>query len=251
MHNAAFEALGIDAVYLAFDVPPENLRAAVDGARSLGIRQLAVSLPHKEAIVPLLDEVDACARRIGAVNTVVLRDGKLAGTNTDWIGAVRALERAAPLEGKRAVVLGAGGTARAVVYGLLDRGARVTVLNRHAERAHALAADLGAADSGGLDDLGSVPYDVLVNTTSVGLQQDVSPVPATAIVPGAVVMDAVYEPEQTRLLRDAEERGARALAGKWMLVYQAAEQIQEWTGRAAPVDVMAEAFDAAAPSQSA
>ena len=124
MHNAAFSALGIGAVYAAFDVTPERLAAAIEGARTLGIRQLAVSLPHKRAVMAHLDAIDDTAQRIGAVNTVTLRDGALVGSNTDWLGAVRALERETDLAGRRAVVLGAGGTARAVVYGLRERRAR-------------------------------------------------------------------------------------------------------------------------------
>jgi shikimate dehydrogenase len=245
MHNAAFSALGIDAVYLAFDVPPERLGDALVGARSLGIRQLAVSLPHKEAVMEHLDEVDPIARRIGAVNTVTLRGERLVGSNTDWMGAVRALERETKLSGARAVVLGAGGAARAVVFGLLERGARVVVLNRTPERAHVLATALGAHGAGKLSDLGAGAYDVLINTTRVGLHEDRSPIPADALVPGSLVMDAVYEPEHTRLLQDAQARGARTLSGKWWLVYQAAEQLRLWTGREAPVEIMAEAFDRA------
>lgn len=244
MHNAAFAALGIDAVYLAFDVLPEALPAAIAGARALGVRQLAVSLPHKEAVIPLLDEVDDVARRIGAVNTVTLREGRLVGTNTDWLGAVRALERETSLEGKHVVVLGAGGTARAVVWGARARGARVTVLNRTRERAEKLAAELSAT-AGGLEELARIGGDVLVNTTSVGLRSDHSPVPAEAIPPGCVVLDAVYDPPRTRLLRDAEARGARIVPGKWMLVHQAAEQLRLWSGREAPIEVMADAFDRA------
>jgi shikimate dehydrogenase len=245
MHNAAFRALGVDAVYLAFDVPPAALPAAVAGLRALRAPQFAVSIPHKQAVMAHLDEVDETARRIGAVNTATLRDGRLVGSNTDWIGAIRALERATGLAGRRAVVLGAGGTARAVVYGLRERGARVTVLNRTPERALALARELGAEAAGGLADLARTEHEVLVNTTSVGLGSDASPVAPEALRAGSVVLDAVYEPERTRLLRDAEARGARAVGGKWMLVHQAAAQLELWTGREAPIDVMAEAFDAA------
>jgi shikimate dehydrogenase len=245
MHNAAFRALGLDAVYLAFDVPPAALPAAFAGLRALGARQVAVSIPHKRAVLAELDAVDETARRIGAANTATLRDGRLVGSNTDWIGAVRALERETPLAGRRAVVLGAGGTARAVVFGLRERGARVTVLNRTPERAAALARELGAEAAGGLDELGAAEHEVLVNTTSVGLRSDASPVPPEALRPGSVVLDAVYDPERTRLLRDAEARGARTVPGKWMLVHQAAAQLELWTGRRAPIEVMAEAFDAA------
>jgi shikimate dehydrogenase len=245
MHNAAFEKLGIDAVYCAFDVPPAALAEALAGARALGLRQLAISIPHKRAALALLDEVDETARRIGAVNTATLRDGRWLGSNTDWLGAVRALERETALAGKRAVVLGAGGAARAVVFGLRERGARVRVLNRTPERAVELAAELGAEGAGSLAELGDAPYDLLVNTTSVGLGGDASPIAATAIDPRAVVMDAVYAPERTRLLRDAAARGARAIPGKWMLVHQAAEQLRLWTGREPPLETMAEAFDRA------
>jgi shikimate dehydrogenase len=248
MHNAAFAAAGIDATYLAFDVQPDRLGSALAGARALGVRQLAVSLPHKEAVLDHLDEVEACARAIGAVNTVTLRDGRLVGTNTDWLGAVRALERNVELTGTRAVVLGAGGTARALVYGLVERGASVTVLNRTPERARLLADELGAASVGPLGDLARTPHEVLVNTTSVGLRTDDSPVPASDLRAESLVMDVVYDPEETRLLRDARARGAETITGKWMLVYQAAEQFREWTAREAPLDAMARAFDEAGGS---
>ena len=245
MHNAAYAALAIDAVFVAFDVPPARLGAAMAGARALGIRQLAVSLPHKQAVMAHLDEIDETARRIGAVNTVTLRDGRLLGANTDWLGLARALERETKLGGKQAVVLGAGGTARAAVFALQERGARVTVLNRTAARAEALAKELGAAEAGALDALARCDHEVLVNTTSVGLRSDESPVPAAALRAGSVVLDAVYDPPETRLLRDARARGARTVGGKWMLVEQAVEQLRLWTGRTAPSQVLADAFDAA------
>jgi shikimate dehydrogenase len=245
MHNAAFAALGVDAVYLAFDVPPEDLAAAIAGVRALGIRQLAISIPHKESVIALLDDVDETARRIGAVNTVTRRGAKLVGSNTDWLGAVRAIESVTALTDARAVVLGAGGAARAVVYGLRERGAHVTVLNRTPDRARQLCADLDAEASGPISALESIPHDILVNTTSVGLGADESPVDPSWIGPTTVVMDAVYDPPETRLLRDAASRGARTIRGKWMLVHQAAEQLRDWTGLDAPIEVMAEAFDAA------
>jgi shikimate dehydrogenase len=248
MHNAAYAALGIDAVYLAFDVPPAALAAAIDGVRVLGVRQLSVSIPHKVAIAGLLDSVDATASRIGAVNTVVRTDDGLRGSNTDWVGAVRALERVTALRDVRAVVLGAGGTARAVVHGLLERGARVTILNRTPDKARRIADELGADGAGSLSDLSRTPHEVLVNTTSVGLGEDVSPVDASLLGPDSVVLDAVYEPERTRLLRDAEARGARTVTGRWMLVHQAVAQLTAWRSEAARrdaqiADVMAAAFD--------
>ena len=244
MHNAAFAACGIDAAYHAFDVPPEYLGDALRGMRALGIHQLAVSIPHKEAVIAHLDRVDETARAIGAVNTVTLgSDGELVGTNTDWIGGLRAIEREIQPQGRRAVVLGAGGAARGLVYALGQAGAEVWVLNRTQSRAAELAEQLGAAGSGGLDELSDREAEIIVNTTSVGLGSDESPVDPRAIHAGAVVMDAVYVPEQTRLLADAAARGAVGIAGKWMLVYQAAEQFCLWTGREAPTEIMANAFD--------
>lgn len=243
MHNAAFAELGIDAAYLAFDVAPVGLAEAIDGMRALGTRQLAISIPHKEAVMALVDRVDETAQRIGAVNTVTRSGDELIGSNTDWLGAVRALERVADLAGARVVVLGAGGTARALVFGLLERGAEVTVLNRTVARAAKLADELGAKNTGTLSDLAKTPHDVLINTTSVGLRSDLSAVEAAWISPHAVVMDAVYDPSETRLLRDATARGATTIGGKWMLVYQAAEQLTLWSGHTAPIEIMAAAFD--------
>jgi shikimate dehydrogenase len=245
MHNAAFAALGLDAVYLAFDVAPAALGSAITGARGLAIPQLAISIPHKQAVIAHLDELDETARRIGAVNTVTRRGDSLVGSNTDWIGAVHAIERETNLFGRDVVVLGAGGTARAVVWGALERGARVSVLNRTPTRSEQLAREFDITRIGVLAELAEMPCDILVNTTSVGLRSDASPVSADAIPPGAVVLDAVYDPPRTRLLRDAEARGARTLGGKWMLVHQAAEQLRLWSGREPPIDVMADAFDRA------
>ncbi len=246
MHNAAFQALGQDAVYLAFDVAPALLPAAIAGARALGLRQLAISIPHKQAVMALLDEVDETARRIGAVNTVTRDGARLVGANTDWLGLVRALERETELAGQRAVVLGAGGTARAAVFGLRERGATVSVLNRSVEKARQMARELGAERAGALGELGELEYDLLVNATSVGLRSADTPVPAAHLRAGTTVFDAVYEPAETTLLRDAREQGARAIGGKWMLVYQAVEQIRLWAGRAPEPDRLARAFDAAA-----
>ena len=243
MHNAAFAALGLQAEYRAFDVPPEGLADAIQSMREREIRQLAVSIPHKQTVMAHLDEVEPTAEQIGAVNTITLRENRLVGSNTDWLGAIQALERETTLPGQQAVVLGAGGAARAVVYALCERGAEVLVLNRTVERARDLCQELGAKGFGSPDDLEEIPHSVLVNTTSVGLSSDESPVRATSLRAHSVVMDAVYEPAVTRLLRDATERGATPIGGKWMLVYQAAHQLKLWTGLDAPLDVMASAFD--------
>jgi len=243
MHNAAFTALGLDAAYLAFDVAESEIGSAMAGARALGIRQLAVSIPHKVNVIPYLDEIDETARAIGAVNTVTRRGDRLVGDNTDWQGAMQALEREVDLAGKRAVVLGAGGTARAVTYGLLRSQVEVTVLNRTIGKAESLASDLAAHDAGPLESLKGRPHDILVNTTSVGLGSDESPVPRDALRKGSTVLDAVYSPPETRLLRDAQQAGAKTVGGKWMLVYQAGRQLTLWSGQEPPIEVMAQAFD--------
>jgi shikimate dehydrogenase len=255
MHRAAYAALGLDADYEVFDVRPENLEATIGRIIDDGLRQLAVSIPHKETMLRLVDDIEPVARAIGAINTVTRIEDRLVGSNTDWIGALRAIERETKVEGKRVVVLGAGGTARAVVYGLLERGAEVHVLNRTGERARALVRDLGAHSAGALTDLASLEPQILVNTTSVGLNEDRSPVDAGSLHEGLVVLDAVYSPELTCLLADTRARGGRPIGGKWMLVYQAVEQLRRWTALLDPapsetdldgvVDIMAEAFDEA------
>ena len=255
MHRAAHAFLGIDAAYEAHDVSPEGLADALAGFRARGLRQFAVSIPHKETIMPLLDEVDDVARRIGAVNTVTRMGDRLVGSNTDWLGGLRALEREIAIEGQRAVVLGAGGTARALTHGLRSRGCEVFVLNRTIERAERIVRELDATAAGPLEQLAELAPAILVNTTSVGMGEMRSPVPAHALPPGVVVLDAVYSPERTRLLLDAERRGGRTVGGKWMLVYQAVEQLRIWTAQLdapptesdlrAVTEVMARAFDEA------
>jgi len=244
MHAAAYTALGLDARYFVWDVPPAELATKIEALRAEGIRQLSVSIPHKEAIIDLIDEVEPTAAKIGAVNTVVRHGDRLVGSNTDCPGALRALERAGTMKGRRAVVLGAGGAARALVFGLIEAGASVTVLNRTVSRAEELARELGA-EAGPLEALADLDHDVLVNTTSVGLKSDESPVPASSLRAGSIVMDAVYDPPMTRLLRDAEAAGATTVGGKWMLVYQGALQLEAWADVEAPVDVMSAAFDTA------
>ncbi|MFK7898299.1 MAG: shikimate dehydrogenase [Myxococcota bacterium] len=255
MHRAAYAALGIEATYTAHDIPPAELKAAMTRFREEAIRQLAVSIPHKEEMLSQVDEIEPVAQTIGAINTVTRVGERLIGTNTDWIGALRALERETEVKGQRAVVLGAGGTARALVYGLKQRGCEVFVLNRTQARAETLVRDLSAEGAGPLEQLAALRPALLINTTSVGLNEAVSPVASEAIPEGATVLDAVYSPERTRFLVEAEARGARPVGGKWMLIYQALEQLRIWTSALpeppsdadldAVIPVMEEAFDQA------
>lgn len=241
--NAAFSALGMNAVYLAFDVSPADLGDALRGVCALGIRGLSVTIPHKEAVIPFLDEVDGDAQSIGAVNTVLNRDGRLIGMNTDWQGAVQALESATSLAGKKVLVIGAGGAARAVCYGVTRKGAILHVANRTPEKARALAEAFGGTWSG-LESLDRLNASILVNTTSVGMAPDVdcSPVPASVLEGVEVAMDIVYRPRETRLLREARAAGCRTVDGLAMLLHQGAAQFEIWTGRMAPVDIMEEAL---------
>ena len=228
LHARAYEELRLDARYAVFDVRPERLAASFAELRARPFRQLSVSLPHKEAVLALADRVSDAARSIGAVNTLTLSRGQIEADNTDWLGVVRSLEPHGPWKGRTALVVGAGGAARAVVYALRQLGCRVLLTNRTAARAERLARELGA-EPGSLED----PYDLLVNATSVGMQPESAgtPVPRAHLRPGTVVFDLVYAPLETRLLREARQSGCTVQDGLDMLVHQAAEQVRLWSGK--------------------
>jgi len=248
MHNAGYEALGLAYTYVPFAV--EDLVAALGAMRALGIRGLGISMPFKQQILALLDALEPVAARIGAVNTVVNEAGRLVGYNTDWSGAMLALDEALPLRDKRVLVLGAGGAARAVGYGLVQGGARLTLCNRTEARGRELAVELGAewlawarrADA---------RIDAVVNATSLGMSSapgtapTESPWPEDALHDELVVMDLVYEPIDTPLLRSARRRGARAVHGGRMLLHQAARQFELYTGCVAPLEAMERALERA------
>ena len=252
MHNAAFRALGLDWCYLPFAVPPAHVADALASVRGLGLRGINVTVPHKQAVSALVDELTPEARAIGAVNTVLVRGERLVGHNTDAAGFLRALREAgfAP-EGCSALVLGAGGAARAAVYALARVGARVVLLNRTPQRADALVADLRAVvegarlEAGGLDaqtaQQEASRCQLVVNATSLGMwpQVETSPWPEEVAFPaGVLLFDLVYNPRQTRFVRLARESGARAVDGLRMLVHQGAEAFALWTGAAPPVEIM-------------
>jgi shikimate dehydrogenase len=254
LHNAAFDDLGLDWVYLAFDVERGHAAAALDAMRTLGIDGLSVTMPHKTDVARAVDELAPVAASLDAVNCVV-RDGRrLVGHNTDGAGFVRGLRHDSGLEpaGVRCAVLGAGGAARAVVRGLADAGAaEVVVINRSPDPAERAAAHAGAVGRVGVA-ADVAKADLVVNATPVGMHgpdEGAMPCPADLLQPGQVVVDLVYDPLETALLVEARRRGARAHNGVSMLVFQAAEAFELWTGRDAPVEAMLRAAAAALQSR--
>jgi shikimate dehydrogenase len=243
MHNAAFAATGFNGVYAAVRV--KDIRPAVAGARSLGLRGISVTLPHKESVLACLDYIDPDARRIKAVNTIVNDAGALKGFNTDGSGALQALAEKTRIAGRQVGVIGAGGAARAVAFGVLCAGGRVTLFNRSSEKGEMLAAELGA-EFRPLAEFAADRIEILVNTTPVGMapQDGDSPVSREKLRPGLVVMDIVYNPLKTRLLREAEAAGCVTIDGLAMFVYQGARQFELWTGISAPMDIMRMAVEA-------
>jgi len=245
MHNAAFSYLGLNLAYLAFRV--DDAGDAASAIRTLGFRGASITVPHKENIIPHLDEVDEICRIIGAANTIVSREGRLYGSNTDWLGVVQALEEVTELEGKRGLILGAGGAARSAIYGLQSKDGEVFIMNRNEVRGQHLAAEMNCA---------FVPWqawdqvspDLVVNATTVGMgaTKDQSLVPAQWLRQGMVVLDMVYRPLKTRLLTDAETAGCGCLSGLDMLLFQGVAQFEIWTGKEAPLEVMRRALQEAA-----
>jgi shikimate dehydrogenase len=237
MHNSALAHCGLDGCYLAFQV--ENIAAAVTGIRGLGIRGASVTIPHKIAVMQHLDEVDPMAAEIGAVNTVINRDGNLYGYNSDCIGAVKAIAQKTAIKGKQIAVIGAGGAARAIGFGLQQEGGVVTIVNRTRSRGEKLAGDLGARFMP-LADLKELRCHIVVNATPVGMMPAVDHIPLTPklLEPEMIVMDMVYNPLKTRLLQEAENIGCTIIDGVSMFVHQGAVQFELWTSHKAPVDVM-------------
>ncbi len=237
MHNTSFAHSSYNGVYVALRVT--DPAGAVAGIRALGLAGASVTIPHKNAVVDYLDRLDPAAEAIGAVNTIVNQDGILIGYNTDGSGAVRALTEKTSLKRKCVTVIGAGGAAHAIGYAVAEQGAQVTIANRSAVRGKSLAGDLGA-NFMLLKEFTGDSCDVLINTTPAGMypDTDVTPIDEAVLRPDMVVMDAVYNPLVTRLLRAAGRTGCITVSGADMFVYQGAAQFELWTGRPAPVNVM-------------
>ena len=255
MHEKAFAALGLPWRYLTLDVSEDRLEQAVTGMRAMNFAGANCTIPHKVAVIPLLDDLTDAARKIGAVNTIVRQsDGRLLGENTDGKGFIQSVREAGlELDGIKAVLLGAGGAARAISTELALAGAsRLTIVNRTHHKGSALARqviDRTGIESSGYEWAGEfrVPEDVdlLVNATSIGLYPDIHaavPIDYSSIRSGMFVCDVIPNPPDTPFLKRARERGATTLDGLGMLVYQGAIAFRMWTGHDAPVDVMRSAL---------
>lgn len=241
MHEAGYAALGLRWRYVPFEIGEADLPGALAGMRALGIRGFGVSMPFKLTILPFLDALAPVAARIGAANTVVHDpNGRLVGHNTDWQGGVSALRECLEPAGKTILLLGAGGAARALAFGFTEAGARVVVCNRTSAKAEALADAVGAESRAWADRVDLADIDAVVNATSQGMvgADGGSPLPPSALSPKLVVMDAVYAPLETALVRAARAAGATTVTGERMLLHQAARQFELYTEREAPLDAM-------------
>ena len=228
VHNAAFAAHRVDAVYLAFE--PPHAKAAVQAVKALGIRGASITIPFKEEIIPLLDAIHPDAAAIGAVNTLVLEEGRLTGYNTDWQAAVAPLLDHG-IDGKTVCIVGAGGAARAVAHGIRQNGGDLIITNRGRERGEQLAAHVNG-NFIPLAEADAIRADVVINTTCLGMEPKIQTLsfPKEALEPGMVVMDVVYTPIETALIKAAKARNCTAIDGLSMFIAQAAAQFELWTG---------------------
>ena len=240
MHNAAFAKLGIKATYTAYEV--KDATQIIQTIRQCGIWGASVTIPFKETVMPLLDDADSDAVAIGAVNTIVNRRGRLTGHNTDSPGMIRDLEEWIDISGKTFIVLGAGGAARAAVFALIRAGGTSVVVNRNPKRAEALAGRFDCRWAQAAE-IGRLKADCLINTIPVGMfpETDRTPLPKRELARFPRVMDMIYNPVRTRLLREAEAVGCAVRSGVGMFIHQGAEQFRLWTGMEPPLECMRQA----------
>jgi shikimate dehydrogenase len=252
IHNAAFNELGLNLVYVAFNVGMTELKDAILGAKTLGIHGLNITMPHKHSVMNYLDKINMTAKNIGAVNTILNKNGILIGYNTDGAGAMLALkENGICTEEKKLVLLGAGGAAKAIAYQAAQEVEELVILNRTVEKAKQLAKILHSFNAKVIGKMlsNNVLYkelttaNILVNATSVGMYPDNnnSPVPSDLLTSDLCVMDIIYNPLNTKLLNDAKYAGAKTITGVDMLIYQGAVAFEIWTKCTAPVEVMKKA----------
>ncbi len=248
MYNAAFEALGLNYVYVPLIV--KDLEKAVEGIRHLGIKAVGVTIPYKIDVIPYLDELDSDARRIGAVNAIVHHHGRLLGANTDGKGAVKALQEVMDIAGKKVVLLGAGGAARAIAFALADEGEDVVIINRTKDAAEALAKAVGCK----YETIDKLEQElkgahVVINATSVGMvpTENASLVKKELLSSEFIVMDLVSHPKETKLLKEAKESGCKIVYGDRMLFWQGVLKFEVYTGIEPPIEVMEKAMTTPQP----
>jgi shikimate dehydrogenase len=250
IQNAAFNHLKLDFAFVAFRVKAVELENAIQGMQGLGIHGLNVTMPHKSTVIAYLDEVDSAVKFLGSANTILNRDGELSGFNTDGVGALKALrENGVALSGKKVLLLGAGGAAKAIAFALAKEVGELYVLNRAAEKAEELGKTLGRMFNrkvvGGALSSDAIAEnlqdsDILINATSAGMKPNLS---QSLVAPqwlrsDLAVMDIVYNPVETKLAKDAKAAGAKVVSGVEMLIYQGAASFKIWTGKSAPIEVM-------------
>jgi shikimate dehydrogenase len=243
IHNAGYQALSLKYVYVPLRF--QDIERGIEEIRKLGIRGASITLPHKTKALKYIDKVDPLAEEIGAINTIVNDNGVLTGYNTDGDGALQALEEVTTLGGKKVVLVGSGGAASAIAFGLKKKGVELVILNRTENKARELAKKVNAEDSGGLEKLPLVSSaDILINATSVGMppETDQSIIPKEFLHDRLIVFDIVSNPKNTRLLTLARQKGGVIVYGYKMLLYQAARQFELFTGIKAPLLVMESAL---------
>ncbi len=239
IHLSAFRSMGLAYSYMTVDV--EKIEDGIRIIKEEPYDGVSITVPHKISAVDLLDTIDEDVKAIGAVNTVLNRGDKLYGYNSDWYGAIESLNEyfGEELKQKNAILLGAGGAARAICYGLKKASISFVILNRNVEKAKVLAQEFGAEDSGSLEDFAKyVDCDIIINSTTVGLDTTESPIDSNALTPEHTVFDIVYKPHVTRLIQDAKTRGAKVIYGYKMLIYQAKRQFELFTERDFPTDLV-------------
>ena len=250
MHNTAFKAMGLNCIYIPFQVKKTELNAAIEGIRALNIYGLNVTMPHKLTIIPIIDRLDPLAKRIGAVNTVVNDEGTLTGYNTDAAGFIKALlENGVDPRDKKIVVFGAGGVSRAICFALAEQECEISIVNRTIDRARELANLVSIVSSQKVKSFSMLEgtlckplgeADIVVNATSMGMGENIgkSVVNAGLLHSSIFVFDTIYHPIETQLLRDAKKIGAQVIGGLDMLLWQGAIAFKKWTGLDAPFELM-------------
>ncbi len=241
MHNAVFSATGLNYAYLAFRVV--DVKKAIDGVRALGFAGLNVTIPHKIEVMKHIDKVDSLAGKIGAVNVIVNKNGRLVGYNTDCFGAIRCLEKRTKLKGKKIALIGCGGAGRAIAFGLKEKRAKVFLVDRNEQKAKALAKKVKGKEIK-RNELAGFKFDILINATPSGMSPKINEmaVDKKVLKKGLIVFDIVYKPVETKLLKEAKKRGCRTINGLEMLLEQGIASFELWTGKKAQRKVMEKAL---------